>query len=714
MLAKRNYIHIHDLIIRNVVRFNHSPSLSSIPLNPNYRPSKSIIHCNSKISENGRNGKINEAEYIFYHMPVKTVVSWTAMLTAYADNGQIHNARKLFDEMPQRNIATWNAMITAYTRNRNGIDKACDLFSKSPEKNAVSYASMITGYVRAGRLDDALKLYNSTPLKWRDPFCSNALMNGYLKNGKLKEAVLIYNKMVERNVVSWTSMIDGCCKLGEIKKARELFNAIPERNVFTWTAMIDGYMKSIYFEDGFSLFLQMRHENGIKLVANTLTTLFEGCGVFNRHKEGTQLHALVILTGLQFDTFLGNSAITMYNRLNDLNSAVKLFNTMEKKDTVTFNSIIDVYIQGQDINTAYKHFEMIPQKDIYSWTTMITGLSTQGYIHKSLDLFKKMPYKDDITWTTLISGFVNNKKYEESFRLFIQMLQTQVKPNHVTFSTILSSSASLATLNQGTQIHSLLIKSGVESELSVQNSLISFYSKCGCVNDALISFNSIVTPNVVSYNSMINGYAQNGYGENAILLFKKMEENNVRPNDVTFLGVLSACTHVGLVDKGFKYFNSMKCLYAIEPNVDHYATMVDLLGRAGLVDEAVDFIKSMPCEPHGGVWGALLSGCKSCGRLDLAEMAGRRVWELEPENGAAYVVLGDMYLGVGRKEDEGVVRRMKREKGVKKSPGCSWVMVKDDVHLFLSGDSSHVEFDEIKRTVWTLGKCHTRWDSCLD
>ncbi|KAI3789510.1 hypothetical protein L2E82_02309 [Cichorium intybus] len=564
MLAKRGYIHVHNLFFRNVIKFNHSTSLSSVSLNPNYSPSKSIIYCNSKISENGRMGNINEAELIFNRMPVKSVVSWTAMLTAYAENGQINKARKVFDEMPQRNVASWNAMISGYMRNKNGIDKACELFSKSPEKNAVSYASMITGFVRAGRLEDAERLYSSMPMEWRDPFCSNALMNGYLKNGKLKEAVRIYNEMVNKNVVSWSSMVDGYCKLGEIKKARELFDEMPDRNVVTWTSMIDGYMKTMYFEDGFSLFLQMRHENCIKLVSNTLTVLFEGCGRYDRYKEGLQLHALVILMAFNLDTFLGNSVITMYSRLGDLNSAVKLFNIMEKKDTVSWNSLIGGYIQAEDIDEAYKHFKTMPQKDVYSWTTMITGLSNKGHTKKSVELFKMMPQKDDISWTALISGFVSNCEYEESIRWFVQMLQTQIKPNPLTFSSVLSSSSSLASLNQGMQIHSLVIKVGMEFDLSVQNSMVSFYAKCGCVNDAYTVFNSINTPNVVSYNSMINGFAQNGYGKEAISLFKEMEKN------------------------------------------------------AGHVSE------------------------------------------LEPCNATPYVVLSDMYLVLRKKEDEEIVRRMKR------------------------------------------------------
>ncbi|KAI3716204.1 hypothetical protein L6452_23379 [Arctium lappa] len=702
MLARRSCIHIYNLMSCNVVKFSCSSSLSSISSKPTYKSSKSIIYCNSKISENGRIGNVKESELIFNRMATKNVVSWTAMLTAYAQNGQIKEARKVFDEMPERNVASWNAMITGYMRTKNGIDKARELFLMSPEKNAVSYASMITGYARAGRMDDAEKLYRSMPTGWRDPFCSNALMNGYLKKGKLEEAVRVYEGMMEKNVVSWSSMVDGYCKLGFIEKARELFDSIPDKNIVTWTAMLDGYMKTTCFEDGFVLFLQMRRENGVKLVSNTLTVVFDGCGRSNRFREGIQVHALATITGFDFDTFLGNSVITMYCRFVDLDSALNLFNVMQAKDVVTWNSLIGGYIQTEDLEEAYKLFKTMPQKDAYSWTTMITGFGSKGFTEKAVELFNKMPQKDDVSWTALISGFLSNGEFEESIRWFIRMIQTAVKPNPLTFSSVLSASASLATLNQGVQIHTHVLKTGMEFDLSVQNSLVSLYAKCGSVDDAYEVFRSVKTPNSVSYNSMINGFAQNGYGKEAVELFTEMEENGREPNEITFLGVLSACTHVGLVEEGRSYFRSMRSLHQIEPNPDHYACMVDLLGRAGFLDEAFDLIDSMPFEPHSGVWGALLGASRSHFRLDLAEIAAQRISGLEPDNATPYVVLSDLYLVLGGKEDEEVVRRAKRAKGIKKSPGCSWIAVKDEVHLFLSGDRSHMNSKEIKTTLGRL------------
>ncbi|CAK9136063.1 unnamed protein product [Ilex paraguariensis] len=663
---------------------------------------KLLVYCNSQITKNGRNGNIKEAVSIFNRMPTKNVISWTAMLTAYAENGQIQMARKVFDEIPQKSVASWNAMITAYIKNRVGIDDVFDLFLKMPIRNEVSYAAMVTGFVNIGMFDKAEELYAEMPRNWRNPVCSNALINGYLKMGKLDQAVRVFEGMVEKDVVSWSSMVDGYCRNGRLGEARVLFDRMEEKNVVTWTAMINGYVKMGCFEDGFGLFVQMRREDVVKVVSNTLTVVFEACGRLGRYEEGCQVHGLVLRMGFEFDFFLGNSVLSMYCKFGCIDAANNVFCTMKERDVVSWNSLIVGYVQAEEIEEAYKLFKEVPDKDVVSWTTMITGFSSRGMTGKSIELFKMMPEKDDVAWTALISGFVNNGEYEEAICWFIDMLQQAVRPNPLTLSSVLSASAGLATLNQGLQVHAHVVKMDMELDLSVLNSLISMYSKCGSVNDAYKTFQTIPSPNIVSFNSIITGFAQNGHGKEALNFFKKMLDECLEPNEITFLGVLSTCTHMGMVEEGWKYFKSMRYSYKIEPGLDHYACMVDLLGRAGLLDEAINFITSMPLEPHSGVWGALLGASRNHVQLDLAKLAAQHLSELEPHNAAPYVVLSDLYSISGNMKDEEQVRIAKKLKGIKKSPGCSWIMVQDKVNLFLSGDRSHVKFEEIKSTLWTI------------
>ncbi|XP_022761751.1 pentatricopeptide repeat-containing protein At1g53600, mitochondrial [Durio zibethinus] len=685
----------------------HTTTKSNVVLNSvriRNKATKFVVYCNTQITQNGRNGNIREAESIFNRMPFKTTVSWTAMLTAYAENGQISKARDVFDKMPERTTSSYNAMITAYNKNGCMVDEAYKLFCNMSERNAVSYATMITGFVSKGRFDKALEIYENTPGKWREPVCSNVLIKGFLKIGRLEEAVGFFEGMARRDVVSWSLLVDGYCKSGRIVEARETFDKMVERNVVTWTTMINGYLKMGYLDGGFGLFSSVRKEEGVLVNSTTLTIMLEACGHFDRYREGIQMHGLVLKLGFESCVFLGNSIITMYCRFGCVDAANLVFDLMTKKDLVSWNSLMMGYVQENEIDEAYELFEKMPRKDVVSWTTMIIGFSGKGQTDKAVELFRMMPEKDNVSWTAVISGFVSNEMYEEAFCWFVEMLEKSVKPNSLTLSSLLSASANSAILNQGQQIHAQAIKMHLEFDLSIQNSLVSMYSKCGNVADAYQIFMSIKELNIISFNSMITGFAQNGFGEEALKLFRKMQSEGQEPNQITFLAVLSACNHVGLVNVGWEYFKSMKSLYNIEPGPDHYSCMVDLLGRAGLFDEAVDLIYSMPFKPHAGVWGALLGASRTYLRLDLAKLAAQQLSKLEPNSATPYVVLSYLYSVLGKKKDGDQVRIDKKLKGIKKSPGCSWVIVKGKTHLFLAGDQSHKDSEEIRVTLWRIMK----------
>eukprot|EP00268_Persea_americana_P009070 TRINITY_DN13576_c0_g1_i1.p1 TRINITY_DN13576_c0_g1~~TRINITY_DN13576_c0_g1_i1.p1 ORF type:complete len:735 (+),score=158.15 TRINITY_DN13576_c0_g1_i1:201-2405(+) len=653
-----------------------------------------LVFCNSQITKNGRNGDLAEAESIFNRMHFRNVVSWTALLTAYAENGEIGKAQKVFDEMPERSVASWNAMITAYIRSKR-VSEALELFLKMPDRNLVSYCAMITGFARLGMLREAERLYSEVPIAGRDPVASNALISGYLKYGELEDAVRVFEGMSERDVVSWSSIVDGFCKEGKIDDAREAFEKMPERNVVSWTAMVGGYLRAGMWEDGFRAFSRMRSE-GVGINSTTLTVIIGACATMDRFKQGIQIHCLVLKMGFGYDVFLGNCLITMFSRSGWMDGAQKVFDSIRNKDAVSWNSLITGYVQNDGIEEAYVLFKKMPKRDVVSWTSVMMGFSDRGRILESLTLFEDMPTKDDVAWTAIISGFVGNGEYEQAIHWFIRMAREGVRPNPLTLSSILSASASLAALNQGLQIQTLVVKMDLESDVSVQNALVSMYAKCGNVDDAYQIFLSIDEPTLVSMNSMITGFAQHGFAEEALGLFKQIQIGSYKPNAITFLGVLSACAHAGLVEEGWNYFKSMRSSHCIEPEPDHYTCMVDLLGRAGLLKEAIGLINSMPFEPHSAVWGALLNASRTHLNLDLAKLAAQRLFELEPENATAYAVLSKMYYEAGLKREEEELRIIKKSKGIKKSPGCSWITVNSKVHLFLAGDQSHKESTEIR------------------
>ncbi|CAN4097003.1 unnamed protein product [Withania somnifera] len=709
MITKPNPLHISLILSSSQFSLKHSTCTKIFCTKTN----KFLIYCNTRIAENGLNGNIQEAESIFNSMPTKNIVSWTAMLTAYSQNKQLNNARGVFDKMPERNIASWNAMLTAYMRNRAEIDELFKFFQLMPERNAVSFGAMVTGFVNAGKIDMAENLYTRTPMVLREPVCSNVLINGYLKVGKLEDAVRVFDGMVRKDIVSWSAMVDGYSKNGRVVEARELFDSMKEKNEVTWGSMIDGYMKACFFEDGFDLFLRMRREGDVRLEPTILTIMFEACGRFSKHRQGYQVHGLVSHLGFEFDVILGNSLITMYSRFGNVDAAKSVFDSMLRKDVTSWNSLISGFVQAGNLEEGYELFKRAPEKDAVSWTAMITGFSEKGLTEICVELFKMIPEKDDVAWTALISSFLNKGEYEEAFRWFIKMLQSAVRPNHLTLSTMLSASAGMAMLNQGLQLHALVLKMDMELDLSIQSSLISMYSKCGIVDEAYKIFKFINSPNIVSFNAMITGFAQNGYCKEALKLFDQLQNEGVRPNGITFLGVLSACMHAGLVEEGWNYFKYMRSLYNIEPEADHYTSMVDILGRAGLLDEAVNLINSMPFKTHSGVWGALLGASKTHLHLDLAKLAAQRILDVEPSSAAPYVVLSDLYCIVGKKKDEEQVRLAKKLKRVKKNPGCSWVLLKNNIGLFLSGDKSHLNFEDISCTLWTIMD-EMKQLSCID
>ncbi|KAJ8420350.1 hypothetical protein Cgig2_016210 [Carnegiea gigantea] len=677
-VVRRGWIHLY---LQKFVPFYSTFAWQS-PLTPHRRENgfrqspnseQSIVFCNSQITKMGRTGNIREAESIFNRMRVKNTVTWTALLTAYAENGELAKARKVFDEMPQRNIVSWNAMITGYVRNQLRVSDAHELFRRMPERNSVSYAAMITGYASAAMFEEAERLYNDMPRNWRDPVCANALISGYLKAGALDKAVGIFDGMMEKDVVSWSLMVDGFSETGLVDVARKLFEMIPEKNVVSWTVMINGYMKTGNFEDGCLLFLSMKQE-AVRVNPRTLTSIVEACTSNQRYREGCQFHGLVSRLGFESDVILTNSIISMYGKFGCLEAANRLFQSMKGRDIVSWNSLIASYVQADKMDEAYDLFQIMPKRDIISWTTMIGGFSQKGDVAKSINLFNLMPQKDDIAWTAIISGLVNNEKFSEAIWWYSWMTQRSFRPNVLTLSSVISAASGLANLFEGLQLHSHVVKMHMEHDLSVQNSLVSMYSKCGNISDAYRVFKTISSPNVVSFNSMIMGFAYHGLGQESLNLFNRMQMDGQKPNEISFLGVLSACSHIGSVAEGQEFFKSMRSDYHIEPSSDHYACMIDLLGRAGLLDQAVDLILSMPFEPHAGAWGALLNASCSQSRPDIAKLAAEQLMILEPDNATPLVALSNMYSSLGRRDGE-EVRLAQKSKGILKSAGCSWILL---------------------------------------
>ncbi|KAK8936709.1 Pentatricopeptide repeat-containing protein [Platanthera zijinensis] len=407
---------------------------------------------------------------------------------------------------------------------------------------------------------------------------------------------------------------------------------MPERDVVSWTAMISCYEQSEMFRESLELFYLMRIR-GVRIDEVALVTVLSSCASLQATKNGESVHGLIIRTGIQSYVILQNSLIHMYCSCSEITTAQMLFDSCDK--------------------------------DQISWNIMISGYLKCGFVDKALSLFQEM-----------------------------QTLG--VKPDETTLVSIVSACTNLSALEQGKWVHAYIRKHSYQLNVFLGTTMVDMYMKCGCRESAMLVFDEMEEKSVSTWNAMILGLAMNGFFKEALKKFAEMERHGVLPNEVTFVGVLGACRHGGLVDEGREYFDLMKRMYNLEPNVKHYGCMVDLLGRAGLLGEAEKLIDDMPVAPDPSTWGALLGACKKHGDTEIGERVGRKLIEFEPKHDGFHVLLSNIYASKGKWDDLMEVRSDMKQRRVVKMPGCSIIEARGAVHEFLSGDSSHPKMEEIE------------------
>ncbi|XP_059452481.1 pentatricopeptide repeat-containing protein At5g66520-like [Corylus avellana] len=372
-------------------------------------------------------------------------------------------------------------------------------------------------------------------------------------------------------------------------------------------------------------------------------------------------------------------------------------------DAFAQNSLISLYMACGYLSCARKLFEDMLNKDVVSWNSMIIGYLRGGELDKAFDLFSRMEKRDIITWNSIITGFVQGGRPKEALEFFHEMQiasDDMVRPDKITIATVLSACACLGAIDHGKWVHSYLRRSRLECDVVIGTALVDMYGKCGCVEKAYEVFKDMPEKDTLAWTAMISVFALHGFGKEAFDLFEEMETLGVKPNHVTFVGLLSACAHSGLVEKGRWCFDMMRRVYSIEPQVYHYACMVDILGRAGHFEEAEGLIRSMRMEPDVFVWGALLGGCQMHGNMELGEKVAQHLIDLEPLNYSFYVNLCDVYAKANRFDKVKRIRALMKEKGIKKEvPGCSMIEVEGVVYEFSVRGSPEVVMEEI---VWTL------------
>uniref|UniRef100_A0ACD5ZQ14 Uncharacterized protein n=1 Tax=Avena sativa TaxID=4498 RepID=A0ACD5ZQ14_AVESA len=451
---------------------------------------------------------------------------------------------------------------------------------------------------------------------------------------------------------------------GSVAEARRLFDQSHVRDLVSWNTLIGGYVRKGVPAEALELFWRMAEDGEARPDEVTMIGVVSGCGQLRDLELGRRLHGYV-------ETARVRCTVRMMNVL------------------------MDMYVKCGDLERAKSVFDSIGSKTVVSWTTMVVGYAKFGMMDEARRVFDEMPERDAFPWNALMAGYVQCKQGKDALRLFHEMQEAKVEPNEITMVNLLSACAQLGALEMGIWVHRFIDRNQLSLSVALGTSLLDMYAKCGNIEKAISVFKEIPEKNALTWTAMICGLANHGHAGEAIEYFHRMIELGLQPDEITFIGVLSACCHAGLVKEGQHFFNLLVSKYRLERKMKHYSCMIDLLGRAGHLDEAEHLVNTMPMEPDAVVWGAIFFACRMHGNISLGEKAAMKLVELDPSDSGIYVLLANMYAEANMRKKADKVRVMMRHLGVEKVPGCSCIELNGAVHEFIVKDKSHADTNAI-------------------
>ncbi|RWR80899.1 pentatricopeptide repeat-containing protein [Cinnamomum micranthum f. kanehirae] len=602
-----------------------------------------------------------------------------SLLDAYAKCGQLEASVKVFDEMPNRSVVSWTSMISAYCQN-GSPDAAIYTFQQMlwedpvllPNEFTLAVLLRACGQKQDVKMGEMLHGYLISSGFFRDRFIQNSLVDMYSKSGALTAAEKLNDRLSCRDVVSWTSLISGhAVDEGCTEKALALFFRMQEDGVTPNVVTILSIIRACYLMNKLHI-LKWVHGWIVKaelcnevLVVNSIVEMYCGNGYFI---EGLKIFSQFCFRGecqyLNPETMATLVQVCAHEGLLDLGKGIHgyLIKHGFLPCIVVENSLIDMYAKSRQVNSAYQIFTKMNERDVISWNTMILCYAKNDLAQESLQLLSEIHIKE----------------------------RGSIVPDFVTMLGSLQACTELASLQQGEIIHGYVIRSGLGCDVFIGNSLIDMYAKAGKIDSAERIFEDMPIKDTASWNSMIAAYGMHGDGHSALRAFTKMKEyGNLQPNAITFVNVLSSCSHSGLITEGCECFNSMTTDHGLEPSMEHFACMVDLFGRSGRLREAENFIDEMPVRPSPAVWGALLGACGLFGKVDVAERVAEKLVVLEPKSKIWRVALANVYAGNGRWEDAARVRGEMKGELLRKEAGWSSVEVRGERCKFMVGDTRH-------------------------
>ncbi|KAG5515759.1 hypothetical protein RHGRI_036717 [Rhododendron griersonianum] len=641
-------------------------------------------------------------------------------------------------------VSVGTSLADLYMKTANVVDGE-KIFNEMPEKNVVSWTSLLSGYSRNGLVDQAIETFfcmQAEGIK-PNPLTFATVLGALADDGAVKKGIQVHCMVIKNGFEATTfvsnSLINMYSKSGMVRDARAVFDSTENRDAVSWNGMIAGFVSNGLDMEALQVFYQMRLA-GVKLTQMIFGTILKLCATLKELGFARQLHSRVVKDGFDSDLTTRTALMVVYSKSSEMDDALRLFYTMRGVwNVVSWTAMISGYLQNGGVEQAVNLFCQMRREGVrpnhFTYSTALTAHPTAslfqihaqviktnyekspsvgtalldayikiGHTSEAAKVFVLIEEKDIVSWSAMLGGYAQLGDTEGAIKVFLQLAKDGVRPNEFTFCSVVNACASpIAAVEQGKQFHASSIKSGYNNALCVSSALVTMYAKRGNIVSANEVFKRQRERDLVSWNSMISGYAQHGYGKKALKVFEEMRFRKMEMDGVTFIGVISACTHAGLVVEGERYFNMMVKDHFINPTMEHYSCMVDLYSRAGMLGKAMDLVNMMPFPAGATIWRTLLAACRVHLNVDLGKLAAENLISLQPLDSAAYVLLSNVYAAAGNWKERAKVRKLMDERKVKKEAGYSWIEVKNKTYSFLAGDHSHPLSDQIYLKLEELG-----------
>ncbi|KAL0348751.1 UNVERIFIED_CONTAM: Pentatricopeptide repeat-containing protein, mitochondrial [Sesamum angustifolium] len=605
------------------------------------------------------------------------LVQITSKITELAKSGSVLLARKLFDEMPHRDTIAWNAMISSYSY-LGFYQEALSLFSSMRVSNVEHDHFTLTAVLSACRgikdIKYGQRLHALAIVSGCNSFLpvNNALTDMYGKCLSAQEAHKVFEEMALRNEVSWCSLLFAYVNVGLLDVSRSIFYDMPRRVVVAWNTIITGYAKWGEAKMCLDFFKKML-EDSYCPDQWTLSAVMNACSEMTEPRYGCMLHGFIIQSGWNSAVEVNNSVLSFYIKFGEEDEVLRAVEAVGMFNEVSRNVIIDAYMKLGNLEEAYLVFGCVPERNLISWTSMITGCMRNGH-------------------------------GEHAIRFFIDLMRSGIQPDDVAFGAVLHACSNMATFNHGTMVHGCVVQSGFHAYAYVGNSLVNMYAKCGDICSSHRAFNGVLYKDLVLWNTMLFAFGLHGRSIQALRILEEMVASGVKPDKVTFIGLLMTCSHLGLIDEGLCFFESMTSHYGLSPEIDHIACVVDMLGRGGNFRKAEELVNKYIEANNVKVSSleALLGSYSSQGDLTMGAELAEQLKILKPRDEMSYVLLSNLYCASGEWKQAEILRKAMAGQGVKKTPGCSWIEVRNQVTSFVAGSYSFPDMEEVHIMLYIL------------